>query len=159
MILESNDLGRMSHFRDLRVWDLAVAISLEVHALLTPSKCRLHPEFRYNTLKAARSVPDNIAESTGRTTVPDKLHFLDISRGSLHELENAIEQAFRKHLIAPRQRYRLVSRTSLCGRMLTSLYKQVAESEDEGRAEQDPPKKKRPRRSQKGRNNEDPQSK
>ncbi len=41
--------------------------------------------------RAAVSVPSNIAEGLTRSTKKDKLHFLNISQGSLSELDTQVE--------------------------------------------------------------------
>jgi four helix bundle protein len=52
-------------------------------------------------IRAADSVPANIAEATGRWTAADKRRFLLIARGSLHETENWLERASNRGLLSP----------------------------------------------------------
>ena len=54
-------------------------------------------------VRAADSIPANIAEGTGRGTVKDKRHFVRISRGSLYETKNWLRRAYRRKLLAEEQ--------------------------------------------------------
>ena len=62
----SRTLG--SSYRDLRVWNTAISLALEVY-------------------RAAVSVPSNIAEGHARTTRGEYKHSLSIARGSVIEVE------------------------------------------------------------------------
>src|SRR5687768_819111 len=77
----------MQDFRKLRVWQKAHALTLEVFKL-SASLAR-HPYFALQTqmLKAAVSVPANIAEGAGRTGDREFRRFVRIALGSTSELE------------------------------------------------------------------------
>jgi len=49
--------------------------------------------------RAAVSVPSNIAEGLTRKTVADKIHFLNISNGSLSEIDTQLEICLRLKFI------------------------------------------------------------
>lgn len=50
-------------------------------------------------VRAADSIPANLAEGSGRGTVRGKRHFVRISRGSLYETRNWLRRAFRRKLL------------------------------------------------------------
>ena len=79
-------MEKKSGFRDLVAWQKADEL-----ASATFRACgSLSPDARWLTnqiLRCAISVPANIAEGHGRGTQGELLRFLDISRGSLSELE------------------------------------------------------------------------
>jgi four helix bundle protein len=80
-------------FRNLRVWKDAVELAQLIYAAT-----RSFPEEERFGLcaqmrRAAVSVPSNIAEGSVRRSTRDFARFLDISLGSLAELETQIEIA------------------------------------------------------------------
>lgn len=87
-------------FRDLRVWQLAVDLSVAVY--------RATKGFPKDELfglvsqmrRAAVSVPSNIAEGYGRCSAGDLRRFLLIARGSLAELSTQMEIARRLGLLS-----------------------------------------------------------
>jgi len=80
-------------FRDLKVWQLAHDLSLEVSELTKT----LPREERYRLadqmIRSARSVPANISEGFRRFHFNDKLTFYERSLTSLDELDNHFSEA------------------------------------------------------------------
>jgi four helix bundle protein len=77
----------MQDYRNLRVWQKAHQLTLSTYAL---SAYLRKPEawpLRDQALRAAISIPSNIAEGTGRGSDPDFRRFLWHSLGSCNELE------------------------------------------------------------------------
>jgi four helix bundle protein len=78
-------------FRRLFVWeasvDLASRIVILGDQLIEMRRFALADQL----IRAACSVPNNIAEGRGRSTTRDRRHFLSIARGSLYELETQLE--------------------------------------------------------------------
>lgn len=77
----------MQRFTDLKVWQRAHALVLEIHrlAITFPGEERhvLTPQLR----RAAISVPANIAEGSKRRSNREYAHHLNIAEGSLAETE------------------------------------------------------------------------
>lgn len=73
-------------FERLDVWKFSMDFVKEIYELLTafPSdeKYSLVSQIR----RAAISLPSNIAEGSGRASVKEKVHFIDIANGSLYEV-------------------------------------------------------------------------
>ena len=72
-------------FEKLTAWQKAKDLAIAVYRLVTK-----FPQYEQYALcsqvrKAAISVPSNIAEGTGRVSMKEKIHFLEISYGSLLE--------------------------------------------------------------------------
>jgi four helix bundle protein len=78
---------RVQSYRDLRVWNNAVQLTLEVYRI-TQS---FPPSERFGLTsqlqRAAVSVPSNIAEGHARSTRGEYRNFLSIARGSVIEVE------------------------------------------------------------------------
>lgn len=77
-------------FQKLRVWQEAKKLVVEVYHLLDS-----FPKFEKYALcdqirRAIVSVPSNIAEGSGRKSLKEQLHFIEISYGSLMETYNQL---------------------------------------------------------------------
>ena len=77
-------------FFDLRVYQESKALVKEVYKLL-----KKFPKFEVYALgdqlrRAVISVPSNIAEGSGRFSIKEKIHFIEIAYGSLMEAYNQL---------------------------------------------------------------------
>ena len=78
----------MRDFRKLIAWQKAHALALAVHAaakLLVPTSA---PGLRSQLLRAASSVPANLAEGCGKHGETEFARYIDIALGSAREMEN-----------------------------------------------------------------------
>jgi four helix bundle protein len=78
---------RVKHFRDLLVWQKAMALARQVYSLT--GKFPKEEVFGLSSQmrRAAVSVPSNIAEGQGQLTDKGFALYLSRARGSLYELE------------------------------------------------------------------------
>ena len=119
----------MHDFRDMEVWQRAHATSIEINLL-----CRTFPRFEQYGLasqmrRSSTSVAFNIAEGFGRKVAlrsnADLLHFLSQSSGSLHELDNQVEYAWKVSYVEIELATRLLADIALTrrkmGRLITYL--------------------------------------
>ena len=83
----------MHNFEKLKIWQKAMDVAVEVYkvSLLLPNDERFN--LIHQIKKCAVSIPSNIAEGYGRNTDKSFSHFLDISRGSLFEIETQLHIA------------------------------------------------------------------
>lgn len=77
-------------FEKLKVWQDAKKLVVDVYQLLDS-----FPQFEKYALcdqirRAVVSVPSNIAEGSGRISLKEQIHFLEISYGSLMETYNQL---------------------------------------------------------------------
>jgi four helix bundle protein len=77
----------MQDYRNLRVWQKAHSLTLAVYAVTPSLKAPEAWPLRDQLLRAAISIPSNIAEGAGRGSDPDFRRFLWHSLGSTNELE------------------------------------------------------------------------
>ena len=113
--------GEIRHYRDLLVWQKAMAWVESVYALSRewPSEERfgLTSQIR----RAAVSVPSNIAEGCARRATGDFIRFLSIARGSLAEAETQLILAERLSYLAASDARLLLDSADEISRMLASL--------------------------------------
>ena len=77
----------MQDYRKLRVWQRAHKLAVDAYALPAYLKAPEGWVLRDQILKAAISIPSNIAEGAGRGSDPDFARFLWYSMGSCNEFE------------------------------------------------------------------------
>ena len=108
-------------YRDLRVWQKAVDLSVECYRV---SK-RFPKDETYGLISQVRrasvSVAANIAEGHGRKHLGDYLHSLSVARGSLMELETHLVIAERLKFIEHGETESLLAKTDDVSRMLSGL--------------------------------------
>ena len=114
-------MRRVESYRDLEVWRSGRDLAAERYRL-----ARLMPkaeEFRITSqlLRAAASVPANVAEGWMRGTRKDYAHFVSIARGSLAELETFLLLSVRTGLIAPQETEAAIAIADKLGRQLNVL--------------------------------------
>jgi four helix bundle protein len=77
--------------RNLYVWRTSVELAVRMVHLGDRLIARRRFAIADQLVRAALSVPSNIAEGEGRSTTRDRRHYLVQARGSLYELETQLE--------------------------------------------------------------------
>jgi four helix bundle protein len=77
----------MLNYRELRVWQKAVDLTVEVYRLTESFPKKEIYGISAQARRSAISVAANIAEGHGRLHLGDYIHHLSIARGSIMELE------------------------------------------------------------------------
>jgi four helix bundle protein len=112
-------------YRDLAVWQKAMRLAAEAYRLtkLLPKA----EEYRLTSqlLRAAASVPANIAEGRARGTRKDYAHFVSIARGSLTETETILLLLIDVGLLTNEHVRAALALSSEVGRMLNSLLERL----------------------------------
>ncbi|MCF7916963.1 MAG: four helix bundle protein [Candidatus Omnitrophica bacterium] len=75
------------NYKDLNVFKEAHQLVLNIYKIIDSFPKRENYRINDQIIRAAYSVPSNIAEGNSRNTTKDYLSFLYISRGSLNELQ------------------------------------------------------------------------
>ena len=96
----------MANYQKLFVWSESVEIAVEIVCLARELAERRHFVFADQVIRAALSVPSNVAEGQGRSTTRDRRHFFVQARASLYELETQLEIISRARLAEERPRLR-----------------------------------------------------
>ena len=111
-------------FGDLKVWQRAKELAVDVYALVKRSP-ELTKDFglRDQMQRAAVSVCSNIAEGDERDTDKDAVRFFYIAKGSIAELITQLEIAKDAKLIEPTLADALIKESEEVGAMLGGLIK------------------------------------
>ncbi|MFP5246521.1 MAG: four helix bundle protein [Thermoanaerobaculia bacterium] len=110
-------------YRTLYVWEASVDLAVKMIGLADQLIARRRFALADQLVRAACSVPNNIAEGQGRASEADRRHFLVQARGSLYELETQLEILSRAKLARDTSGVRDVIAQIQCGltRMINKL--------------------------------------
>lgn len=115
----------MQAFRQLRVWQRAHELTLEIYRLTA----RFPKEETYaltsQVKRAASSIGANIAEGCGRGSDADFGRFLSMALGSASELENHLQLALDLKCLSTTDYQELNNATTEIKRMLASLLRKI----------------------------------
>lgn len=81
---------KINSFKDLKVWQKAMDISVEVYQLTSVFPIQEIYGLTNQIRRASNSVSLNIAEGHGRNSTKSYVNFLNIANGSLNELESGL---------------------------------------------------------------------
>ena len=124
-----NEGTRVRSYRDLKVWSKGMAFAELVYAIAR----KMPREERYGMtsqmLRAAASVPANIAEGYQRGTRRDYANFVSVARGSLAETETHLLLATRVGLLSADMIAPALELADELGRMLRTLRTKLVSTE------------------------------
>jgi four helix bundle protein len=115
-------------YRDLLVWQEAMAAAEDIYRATASASSSWQYALSTQTLRAAASVPANIAEGYGRGSTGSYLQFLKIARGSLKELETHLLLAQRVGALQAGQVDVILKKLEGVGKMLNALIRTVGSS-------------------------------
>jgi len=117
--------GTVRTFRDLLVWQKAMALVTELYRVSSGFPKEEVYGLTSQMRRCAVSIPSNIAEGFGRQSTGDYVRFLSIAEGSLYELQTQLEISHNLTYLALEQYESLGSSTREIERMLTSLIRKL----------------------------------
>ena len=115
----------MRDFRKLLVWQKAHRLALEVHLTLQLDAAWRYPGLRAQVLRAAASIPANIAERCGKPSDAELARFAEIALGSTTELDNHLLSARDARVLDGARYADLAERVAEVRRMLFSFVRAV----------------------------------
>ena len=91
------------HYKELIFWQLATELKIRMYAVV--ERTNVKRDFRYvdQVRESAASGPSNIAEGFGRRSNAEFLHYLDIARGSLNEVQNHLKDGVDRRYIREKE--------------------------------------------------------
>ena len=112
---------KIESFKDLIVWQKGIEIVNDIY-----KATKIFPKDEIYCLtsqirRSAISIPANIAEGWGRGTTKNYIQFLEISRGSLFELNTLIIIAYNQEYIIKETCDEIENKLNEIGRMLNAL--------------------------------------
>ena len=87
------------HYEDLIFWQLATELRDRLYAVVERANVRRDFGYVDQVRESAASGPSNIAEGFGRRSNAEFLHYLDIARGSLNEVQNHLKDGVARRYI------------------------------------------------------------
>ena len=111
----------MQDFKRLRVWHKAHECFLSFHAAFAPERGRSVSGLRAQAIRAAASIPTNIAEGCGKSSTREFVRFLELASGSVRELENHLIVARDLEVVSQPQFTALDDQITEVRRMLIGL--------------------------------------
>jgi four helix bundle protein len=117
-----------SSFRDLRVWQEAMALTVEVYKSTVKFPRHELYGLTQQMRRAAVSVPSNIAEGKGHYSDKEFSRFLFHARGSLLELQTQLQIAEQLQYFSEGDGRRLTAMAEDVGRALSGLIGSLRET-------------------------------
>ena len=115
-------------FRDLFVWQRSMELVEMVYRVTENFPSKEMFGLTNQLLRAAVSIPSNVAEGQGRNTTTDFLRFLSISRGSLQEVQTQFELARRLGYISDTTAEELVLLSDEVAKLINGLCRSLHSS-------------------------------
>jgi len=111
----------MQDFRKLKVWRKAFKLGIDVHRAIENGPRWKYPGLRGQTLRAAASISDTIAEGCGKESPRELARYADIASGSAKELLNQLMRACALNYLSRQKFKEFEARIEEIRRMLWSL--------------------------------------
>ncbi len=110
----------IKNFKNLEIWKRSCRLVKMIYKATKPFPKEEMFGLTSQMRRAAVSTPSNIAEGCGRKSIPDLSRFLDMSLGSLCELETQIYISHDLDFLPKNEMDNLVSETEQIRRMIAS---------------------------------------
>lgn len=134
---------KIPRFEDLRVWQLAHRLSLDIADLVRTFPKDEKYDLANQMRRSARSIPADISEGFGRFHFNDKLTFYERCGASLDELKNHFHEALGNKYIEEVCYKKFLNKINEIGYLLSRMMKGVRTARDsyEGNKNNRRPKK------------------
>lgn len=121
---------KLTRFEDLKVWQLAHGLSLDVAELVRTFPKNEKYDLVGQMRRSVRSVPSDISEGFGRYHFNDKLTFYERARSSLGELRNHFNEALGNGYLGEAVYENFSKRINEVGYLLNRMMKNVQRGRD-----------------------------
>ncbi len=117
----------MNTYRDLIVWQKSMKLIVLVYQISKHFPVNEKFGLTSQIQRSAVSIPSNIAEGYGRNSLNEYIRFLNISNGSLCELQTQIEIAYNLKFMKKEMFLKLYENSREIERMMSSLIRKLKE--------------------------------
>ncbi len=118
----------MKTYRELIAWQKGIDLVIHIYKITR----EFPKEELYGLVdqmkRSAVSVPSNIAEGFGRHSDNDFIRFMNISRGSLFELQTQLEISLRLDFVKPEEYENLMQLTVEVDKILNALISKIKQN-------------------------------
>ena len=118
----------MKSYRELIVWQKSMKLVTLVYQQSTDFPSQEMYGLTNQIRRYAISIPSNVAEGFGRNHTKEYIRFLEISRGSLYELQTQLEIAFNLKFLTLDNFEQLAKMSLEIEKMLNSLISKIKTS-------------------------------
>lgn len=118
-------MGKLESYRDLLIWQKGMSLVADIYSMTNKYPSSDQFTLVTQTRRSAISIPSNIAEGYGRNSTSDYIRFLNISRGSLYELQTQVEIAVNLNYIPRKVFMTIYEKTEELSKMIGVLIKKV----------------------------------
>jgi four helix bundle protein len=119
--------SKMKTYRELIVWQKSMNLVTDIYQSSKSFPNDENYGLTSQLRRSAISIPSNISEGYGRNSLNDYIRFLNISVGSLYEVQTQIEIAFNLKYINKEQFESFYDYTREIERMMSSLIRKLKE--------------------------------
>jgi len=118
----------MNTYRDLIVWQKAMTLVTDVYLVTSGFPKEEMFSITSQIKRSSVSVPSNLAEGFGRHYTREFIRFMQISRGSLYELQTQLEIAGNLNFLDKENLENLLEKSNEIERMLNKLISKIEQS-------------------------------
>lgn len=118
---QENSNPKITDFKDLIAWQKAHSLSVATYRATKSFPKEEMFGLTNQVRRASVSVSSNIAEGFGRRTPADRVHFYDMARGSLHEVQAQLLIAKDIEYLTDTHYQQLDAMSVECHKILTGL--------------------------------------
>ena len=119
--------GGTKSYQDLVVWKRSVELVVEAYQLVKHLPREETYALSNQIRRAAVSIPSNIAEGNGRTSIKDYSRFLSMARGSKYELDTQLFICVKLNYLTQEQISNAMRLSEEVGRMLNVLIAKLSD--------------------------------
>ncbi|MBP6373187.1 MAG: four helix bundle protein [Flavobacterium sp.] len=122
-------MSGIKSYKDLLIWQKGFQIVISTYKLIKDFPQEELYALTSQIKRASVSIPSNIAEGYGRNTDKSFSHFIDISRGSLYELETQLLIAKELEFIQDLDMFNhVISLINEESKMINAFYNSISKS-------------------------------